>query len=164
MVMRYFPLIASAAFLAADSFPVSATYRNSSLQIFSGSQINQLNFSERSFPQITIPFHHSKNLLDQLDFSVEQTRGIQKISNHYKHIINQQQQKLQLAQEELVELMKEDDLQLIRAKHQEILQLRQTLDRLNFESLLAIREVLTPLQRQKFTQIMESRQIKSQQN
>ncbi|AFZ37327.1 hypothetical protein Sta7437_3841 [Stanieria cyanosphaera PCC 7437] len=164
MVMRYFPLIASAAFLAADSFPVSATYQNSSLQIFSGSQINQPSLFERSVPQMTIPFHRNNNLLEQLDFSFEQTMEIQQISSNYQTIINQKQQKLFLAQKELVKLIKEDDLQLIRAKHQEILQLRQTLDQLNFESLLAIREVLTPSQRQEFTQIMESRQVNSQQN
>lgn len=162
MVIRYFPLIASAAFLAADSFPVSATYHKSSLQVFSNSQINFSNLSQFKKPPTLIPFQ--KNNFEQLDFSPEQKLQIQQIYNNHQKASAREQQKLQIAQQELVKLIEQDDLASIRNKHQEILQLRQSLERMNFESFLALRAVLTTSQRQKCAEIIESRQIKSQQN
>lgn len=160
--MRYFPLIASVAFLAADSFPVSATYQNSSLQIFSGSQQSQPNLDNRKGSQQAVQNKNNYHLFAQLNLSSEQKQQIKQIHNQYQTKISQQRHKLQILQQELVKMMtSEDSAQLIRAKHQEILQLRQQLDQLQFESLLATREVLTPSQRQQFTQIMESRRIKS---
>jgi Spy/CpxP family protein refolding chaperone len=48
----------------------------------------------------------------------------------------------------------------IRAKHTEIVQLRQQLENLGFESMLESRAVLTPDQRQQFAQLMEKQRGK----
>ena len=45
---------------------------------------------------------------------------------------------------------------LIRAKNQQLVSLRQEIGELRFESMLATREILTPQQRQKFRKIIES--------
>ena len=45
----------------------------------------------------------------------------------------------------------------IRAQHNKIRQLHQQIEEIRFESLLEMREVLTPQQRSQFTQLMEQR-------
>ena len=45
----------------------------------------------------------------------------------------------------------------LRNKHQEIVSLRQQMGNLRFESMLEMRKVLTPEQRQQFVQLMQER-------
>lgn len=48
----------------------------------------------------------------------------------------------------------------IRAKHQQVGDLRQEMDKLRFESMLEIRDVLTTTQRQELEQMMQQRRAR----
>ena len=99
-----------------------------------------------------------QRLMQELDLTPEQQQNLQAIRAQYKDQINQRQQDLRQASQELRSLMISDaDTNQIRAKHQQVQQLRQQLEELNFESMLAMREVLTPEQRREFGQLMEQR-------
>jgi Spy/CpxP family protein refolding chaperone len=70
----------------------------------------------------------------------------------------QRQKNLHSAQQELVNMMVGTDAaEVIRSQQQQVVQFRQELGELRFENMLAIREILTPEQRQKFAQIMQSK-------
>jgi Spy/CpxP family protein refolding chaperone len=45
----------------------------------------------------------------------------------------------------------------IRAKHRQVQELRQQMEEVSFESMLAMREVLTPEQRSQFARLIEQR-------
>ena len=97
-------------------------------------------------------------LMEELNLTQEQQQQLQAIRSQYKDQISQQQDELRQASEELRSLMTSDaDANQIRPKHQQVQQLRQQLEALHFESMLAMREVLTPEQRQEFAQLMERR-------
>jgi Spy/CpxP family protein refolding chaperone len=48
-----------------------------------------------------------------------------------------------------------ESVELIRAKNQQLVTLHQEIKALSFESMLAIREILTPQQRQKFRELVD---------
>ncbi|MEM7760985.1 MAG: hypothetical protein AAF298_23070, partial [Cyanobacteria bacterium P01_A01_bin.40] len=51
-----------------------------------------------------------------------------------------------------------EPVELLRAKNQQLNNLRQEIGALRFESMLATREILTPQQREKFRDLVNSRQ------
>lgn len=102
-----------------------------------------------------------KSLLHQLNLSWLQKQRIQKIHRQYQQQILQQKNRLKSLQNQLTEMMAgTDSVESIRAKNRELVLLRQKVGELHFESMLATREVLTPEQRQKFREIVETRQNK----
>lgn len=102
-----------------------------------------------------------KSLLQQLNLSWLQKQRIQQIHRQYQQQILQQKNRLKSLQNQLTEMMAgTDSVESIRAKNQELVLLRQKVGELHFESMLATREVLTPEQRQKFREIVETRQNK----
>jgi Spy/CpxP family protein refolding chaperone len=95
-------------------------------------------------------------LMARLNLSSAQQQELQTIYSQYKDQISQRKQAVRQANRELRDLMvstaSNDE---IRAKYQEVQALRQQLEAARFESLLAMRDVLTPAQRSRFAQLME---------
>lgn len=99
------------------------------------------------------------SILEQLNLTWFQKQRIRQIHRQYQHRILQTKNQLRSLQEQLTEMMTgTDSIAAIRAKNRELVLLRQKVGELHFESMLATREVLTLEQRQKFKEIIESRQ------
>jgi periplasmic protein CpxP/Spy len=95
---------------------------------------------------------------EQLNLSSTQKQQMASIRQQYKPQIEQLQNKAQVAQEELFAMMAgTDPADEIREKRQEAVEARQELGDARFESMLEMREVLTPQQRQQLAKIMEER-------
>ena len=97
-------------------------------------------------------------LMEQLKLNSEQKQKLNAIHKQYKDKISQSRKALNQANKELRDLMAgAATVEQIRAKHDQVQELRQDLEKLTFESMLATRDVLTPEQRLQFAQLMESR-------
>lgn len=97
------------------------------------------------------------NLLQQLNLTIEQQQKIGQIHHKYKQQIRRKKNSLSILQKQLSDMIVgTDPVELIRAKNQQLVNLRQEIGALHFESILATREILTPQQRQKFRKLVES--------
>lgn len=100
-----------------------------------------------------------ERLFQALDLTPAQIREMRAIQQRYEPQLTQRRQALRQARQELSRLMAGDAPEAqIRAKFQQIEQLRQQQAAIHFESLLAMRSVLTPTQRRKFADLMQNRQ------
>ena len=95
--------------------------------------------------------------IGQLNLTPQQAQRMQNIQNQYKGRMEQSVRAMRQAQIELRDLMASDAASnVIRQKHRQVENLRQEVSNLRFESLLEMREVLTPAQRRQFAQNMEN--------
>lgn len=95
-------------------------------------------------------------LMEQLNLSPEQQQKLKDIQSKYKDTISQRKQAVRQATQELRQLMASDaTADDIRTKHKQVQGLRQQLEASTFDSMLAMREVLTSEQRKRFAQLME---------
>ncbi|MGD1701084.1 Spy/CpxP family protein refolding chaperone [Dapis sp. BLCC M229] len=121
---------------------------------------NYNNVSEKISQTIQVqrPGRNQNRVFEQLNLTEEQTEKIIAIRNQNQQEIRQSLQDLRNAQEELNTMItgRETDNQL-RKKHGEVLNLRQELAELQFNTLLKIREVLTPEQLQEWSKLMQQR-------
>lgn len=100
---------------------------------------------------------HPSHLLHQLNLTNTQKAKIQQIHDRYKQQITRKRQDLNLLQKQLSDLMVgTESVELIRAKNQQLVNLRHEIGQLRFETMLATREILTPEQRRKFRELVES--------
>lgn len=100
-----------------------------------------------------------ERLFQALDLTPAQIREMRAIQQRYEPQLNQRRQALRQARQELSRLMAGDAPEAqIRAKFRQMEQLRQQQAAIHFESLLAMRSVLTPTQRRKFADLMQHRQ------
>jgi periplasmic protein CpxP/Spy len=98
------------------------------------------------------------NLLEQLNLTDAQKRQIAAIRQKYQGQMKQLREALRSDRQELESLMAGNATnEQIRTKHQEIERSRQKLSDLRFQSLLEMRQVLTPDQRSKFARLMQER-------
>jgi Spy/CpxP family protein refolding chaperone len=96
--------------------------------------------------------------LRQLNLTTEQVKQIREIRSRYKTPLEGKRQALRQARQELQALMSTDaSTEVIRQKFEQIQPLRQELMKIQFDSLLEIRGVLTVEQRQKFGEIQQRR-------
>ena len=103
--------------------------------------------------------NHTVSLAKKLNLTREQQQQIEAIRRRYQENILRKKQELESLQQQLAQMLTGNDKVVeIRAKNQEVISLRQEIDRLRFESILATRETLTLEQRQKFQAIIQSRQ------
>ena len=103
--------------------------------------------------------NHTVSLVKKLHLTGEQQQQIEAIRRRYQDSILRRKQALESLQQQLAQmLIGTNEVAEIRAKNQKIISLRQEIDRLRFESILATREILTLEQRQKFQAIIQSRQ------
>jgi len=93
-------------------------------------------------------------LFEQLNLSAEQSQRIQAIQEQSRTGSEGLHQQLQQAHEKLRELMATNtSADQLRQQHQQVQNLKQQLDNRRFESMLAVREVLTSQQRAQLAQL-----------
>ena len=117
-----------------------------------------------AFETATVPENNAlttkqnqSSLLSQLNLTENQQEQIKKIHHQYKQQIRKKRSNLNILQQQLSDLMVgTESAELIRAKNRQLVNLREEIGELRFESMLATREILTPQQRQKFREIIES--------
>jgi periplasmic protein CpxP/Spy len=96
--------------------------------------------------------------LRDLDLSPDQMQKIRAIRGQYQEKLMSQRQAARQAQRELRTLMAGDaSIEEIRQKYRTVQTLHQQVADTQFNSLLEMRQVLTPPQRQKFAERMEQR-------
>ncbi len=121
---------------------------------------NYNNVSQKISPTIKVQSSQSNQnrIFQQLNLTEAQTDKIITIRQKNQQEIRQSLQNLRNAQEELNTMItgQGTDNQL-RKKHSEVLQLRQELAELQFNTILKIREILTPEQLQQWSKLMQQR-------
>ena len=96
------------------------------------------------------------NILAVLNLSENQKQRMEIIRRKYQALISPQRENLQRTRQELTNLMIGNSTNsVIRSKHQEVSRLQQRISNLYFESVLEMREILTPTQRTRLAQIIE---------
>lgn len=97
-------------------------------------------------------------LFEQLNLSQDQMQKMQQIRERYKTQMQQQQQTLRQAEDEFRDMMSSTASQSqLREKHRQVQGLREQMGELRFESMLEMREVLTPDQRRQMAELMQQR-------
>lgn len=110
-------------------------------------------FADRS----SAPQEKFASLFQQLDLTKEQTQQIKQIHLQYQQQILSKKQDIVRLQQQLSDmLMGTEAVALLRAKNQQLSVLRQEMESLHFESMLATREILTPQQRLKFRELVQN--------
>lgn len=103
--------------------------------------------------------------MKQLNLTSQQQQQLTAIRQKYQGQMDQLREQLRKNQAELRTMMDgTTPTNTIVAKHDQIMGLRQQLDKLRFQSMLESRDVLTPDQRKQFAQLMNQRrdQMRSQ--
>lgn len=104
------------------------------------------------------PNRHQAQLFEELNLTPEQTQQIQAIQNQYQDQISQRRQAVRQARQELLELMAGTASESqVREKYRQVETLKQQVEETRFDSMLAMREVLTPEQRRQFAERMQNR-------
>lgn len=104
------------------------------------------------------PREKFSNIFERLNLTTEQQQQIEQIHRQYKQQIRRKRNSLAKLQQQLSDMMVgTEPVELLRAKNQQVVLLRQEISTLRFESMLATREILTPQQRQKFRELANSR-------
>ncbi len=95
-------------------------------------------------------------LMQQLNLTNDQIKQLSDIRQQYQSQISQKQKDLRAAKTKLTDLMvgTAND-STIRDQFTPVLRLEQDLAQLQFDSMLAMRKVLTPEQRTKFAELMQ---------
>jgi len=100
------------------------------------------------------------NLMEELDLTAAQRNQLQSIRSEYQPRLMEQKEALSDAYETLRDMMTDDaSTSEVRRQHQQVQALRQEMSDLRFESMLEMREVLTPEQREEFAELMEDRRV-----
>lgn len=98
----------------------------------------------------------SGKILKQLNLSPEQLQKLKAIRDRDLGRIRELAQQSRQANKELRDLLAgTEGKDMIRAKHTQVLNLQQELQKQHFERMLAMREILTPQQRSQFNEIMQ---------
>lgn len=93
---------------------------------------------------------------EELDLSPDQSAQIQVIQTEARTAAEGLHQQLQQAHETLRSLMASDaSVEQLRQQHQQLQTLKQQMGNQHFETMLAIREVLTPEQRAELAELMQ---------
>jgi len=97
-------------------------------------------------------------LMKQLNLSSQQQQQLTAIRQKYQGQMKQLHEQLRQNQQELKAMMDgTTSANTIMAKHDQVIGLRQQLDKLRFQSMLESRDVLNPDQRKQFAQLMDQR-------
>lgn len=96
--------------------------------------------------------------LQQIDLSDEQTNAIQAIRDRYQPQMASQREAMQAQRRTLHELMGSNATEAdIRQARSQMMELRDDMSDLHFDSMMEIRNVLTPEQRAQVADLMEQR-------
>ena len=148
---RYLLTIIVTILLVIYSFPVFAT---SSLYDYISRWKTEV--VANNFPLVA-QRTQSVSLFQQLNLTEEQHQQIKQIHRQYKQQIIRKKNAIAKLQQQLSDMMVgNESVEVLRAKNQQLSLLRQEIGTLRFESMLATREILTPQQRQKFRELVNS--------
>lgn len=96
--------------------------------------------------------------MESLDLNATQKQQLEAIRQKYQDQMKSVSEQLRANQNQLRTLMSGNGSDKeIRAKHTQVNNLRQQLGEMRFNSMMESRQVLTPEQRQKFSQLMQER-------
>jgi Spy/CpxP family protein refolding chaperone len=99
-----------------------------------------------------------ERLTRDLNLTAEQRQRVQAIRQQYEPQVQPRREQIRRLRQELMNLLVSNASESqIRAKRQQVEQLQQELNNLGFDQMLAIRQVLTPEQRQQLAQRMTQR-------
>lgn len=102
--------------------------------------------------------HGGDRWLEQLDLSAEQSEQIQTIKEQARANSEGLHQQMEQEKEELRSLLASDaTADQLRQQHQQVQTLKMQLGDRRFETMLAVREVLTPEQRTELAELAEAR-------
>lgn len=145
---------------------------------FCAASLSMLTLASISVPVFAVPFvspqseyaqaqskprtdRNRQDFFEQLNLSETQKQQISSIRQKYRPNIEQTSDRLRTAQQDLQKLMASDaSRDQILSKYQQVGNLRQDMERLRFQSMLDIRDVLTTAQRQELEQMMQQRRSK----
>ena len=97
------------------------------------------------------------SLFQQLDLTTQQQQQIGRIHSLYRQQIRHKKNNITQLEQQLSDMMVgTEPVELLRAKNEKLSILRQELGALRFESMLAIRKILTPQQRRKYKELVHS--------
>jgi Spy/CpxP family protein refolding chaperone len=154
MSSRHFPFIFVVVIVGISCIPVLANYipnwqlHNDSDRVYSRSSDERLHHQKSN---------SIKTLTEQLNLTFQQRQKIATIRQKYKQPLAKLGKNLNSARRELVQMMAGiESIETIRNQHQQITKLQQEIGELYLTSILEIRQVLTPKQRQQFVRIMKS--------
>ncbi|MEA5533956.1 Spy/CpxP family protein refolding chaperone [Crocosphaera sp. XPORK-15E] len=100
----------------------------------------------------------AEKFMEQLKLSDEQLQQLNAIRQKYNPQMEQLQERIRKTGEELSQMMQGNASDTaLQMKHKDMSNLRQEMGNLRFESMLQMRKVLTPEQRQQFAQLMQQR-------
>ncbi|BAQ63813.1 hypothetical protein GM3709_578 [Geminocystis sp. NIES-3709] len=98
------------------------------------------------------------DMLEKLNLSTEQQQQMQSIRTKYQPQMETLKQQMRTEKDKLRQMMTNNDSQNnLRSQHSKITSLSQQMGDLRFQSMLEMREVLTPEQRQQWNQMMEEK-------
>jgi hypothetical protein len=118
----------------------------------------QPNFIAQSRTRLVRKGEGRDELMKQLNLSSQQQQQLTAIRQKYQGQMKQLHEQLRQNQDELKTMMNgTDPSDIILAKHNQVMGLRQQLDKLRFQSMLESRDVLNPDQRKQFAQLMDQR-------
>jgi protein CpxP len=116
------------------------------------------NLIAQSNRRLTRKGEGSEALMKQLNLSSQQQQQLTAIRQKYQGQMKQLREQLRQNQQELKTMMDgTTPANTIMAKHDQVMELRQQLDKLRFQSMLESRDVLNPDQRKQFAQLMDQR-------
>ena len=102
-----------------------------------------------------------KKLLQQLDLTPEQSQQIEAIQEKFKTDNETLHQQMQTQHQEMRSLLASDATpEQLQQQHQKLQELHQQLGNNRFETMLQMREVLTPKQRTQMAELIEQHQSK----
>ncbi len=95
-------------------------------------------------------------LIEQLNLTEDQKQKLSTIRQKYQDRLQSLREQIKTKHQELSNMMAGNaSVAQIRSQHQEILNLREQMGNIRLESMLEMREVLTPEQRTEFSQLMQ---------
>ena len=152
---QYFLPLTAATVYTAKSFSATTTYK---ILGISPANIFSVPILVNNPCTHAIESDKKFSLVKKLNLTIEQQQQIERIRRQYQKNILHQKKELESLKKQLTQMMAgKNAVSEIRAKNQELVLLRQEIEKLRFESMLATREILTPEQRQKFLEIIQSR-------
>jgi len=102
-------------------------------------------------------------LWSRLNLTTTQQNQMQSIKQKYQPEMSTLREQIETEREKLATMMQNNQSETnLRSQHQKIISLDQKIHNLRFESMLEMRNVLTPEQRQEFSELMNERQANRQ--
>ncbi len=130
----------------------------SSDNVFSNSTPDTVNSPIAQRPNRGRGVENVDKFMEQLNLTEDQKRQISAIREKYQAQMQQLRTSEQANRQELETMMSGNaSNDQLRSKHQQMVQTRERMNNLRFESLLEMRQVLTPAQRNQLAQLMQER-------